>query len=450
MITYKDTEKLIYNKSHFYKFTRISFDYAFQKRFYHKECNLFNLKTFSSPKVPQWIQEKNSLSNIYKNLVVIDLEHELGEKMILDYLEKYTLPNGTKLKESFVSHSLREYLLYDFKLKSFMYCIELEMDTSFVTDEGEIYLDGEEKIDFYNCIRELIVDTGENKDRNFLDSAHDIAKSKILSLINICYNLTPNSMTIRPNSGNITVVTVHEPEKPHLSSAMFQTNRVAERIEYANEIIELNESLYCFNGRFHTITTHQPEKAFHFIPVTYHAQFVWCYLDVLEEVVENVNIELQGREQFTLGENHKQLISALVTKIQLFSYHNEQFKKSIEIEYEQTYKKFEDAWQLASSQLALKEYISHLDDYLSRVQMEENEKIGQKQNGILYIISLLQILAFISIWTDFLSLLHDYGDPLVDLDSLTDLLSLINMGMPLVLIGVSFFLLFLGFKSKKK
>ncbi|MFI3254158.1 MAG: hypothetical protein R3Y63_07435 [Eubacteriales bacterium] len=451
MPIYKDMEKPTCDTVQFFAFTKIGMEYQLQKKFFHKECKLEQLKYLDSKQPPEWVKEKRGLSRIYDNLIVLDTETLQGKEILTSYFQGFSFPNGKTGADYFKSESLKEHLLYDFKLKSFMHSIEFSFALPEITEKKAVILKDSQgnEVDFYNCVRNAIVDTGENQNRQFIEHSQNASYKTIKEVVHSVYQLQIPDLITRINSGNITVVTVHDGSQEMVEESLLETNKLAERIEYFNDLIHLNDCTCSFNGRFQTIITQKRDKQFHFLPITYQAQFVWSYLDTMEELIENLNVERQGYKQFTLTENHKGLISSMVEKIQILSYQNEIFKKSIENEYDLVYKKFEFSWQLETTMLAKKEFIAHLNDYLSRVQMEESEELAEKQNKILYIISLLQVLAFISIWGDFLSLISDYGGPAIDMEEISHTIGLVNTTLPLVLIGVSCLLLVVGFKSKK-
>ncbi len=462
MSTLVDMEKPTYNKLtlHFFMFCRIETTFEFQHIFYPKECDLMELKKLNSSLTPEWIKNKEEFSKIYNNLLVIDIlqnENEELKKYFSDYIFE---SNGIQLSEYFEQSSLRQYILYDIKLKSFMHSIEFELNLPLETVSGNdvsfLLSNNGKKEDLYNCVRNGIVKIKDNDNSLFLENSLCQAFKTITQMIKVGYNLEiqQDQFYVPTHSGNITVEIIQHGKaelQENVADAFVRLNQLAERIEYFDSKIKLNQCVCSFNGRFHSIITCNANQKFHFIPITFQAQLVWSYLETMAGVIENINIQLQDKTRLKSGIGNMHLISAIIEKIQILSYDNEVFKRSIENEADMVYKKFEESWHLMESLKAEEKYVNNLTDYLNRVHMEaENEK-SERQNKILFVISLLQLLAVISIWGDFLSLEDTYGILLFDIFGydLSAVAGIINSLMPILLIIISFVLLIKVFYKKK-
>ncbi len=441
-----------------YMFLGVQTTYAFQKTFYHKGCDLQTLQGFATPNLPEWVAEKNRLSSVYAKLLVSDIVAPCFPALA-QYLNGYRFcADDAVLGAHLCPDDFRQYLLYNIKLKSFIHAMEIVFDfpAAYFTDGGVITLrdaDGE-SVDLYNCLRNGIVRISDGPVSDFVTQAEEAAFSKIAEIFSVSYGLTlrKDQMLATTDSGNITVVTAHKNQiqAQAICDTVFATNRAAERIEYFDNDAHLYNCDCLFNGRFQSIVTASPERQFHFIPITYQAQFTWSYLSMLSNTIENLNLALQSKKHAELSVENKHLISAMIEKNQILAYEDEMFKRSIENEYDLVYKKFEDAWHLDSSLQAQEKYISNLSDYLNRAHMEESEHINLRQNKTLFIISLLQILAFISIWSDFLDLGAEYGDPIVHWLGIdfSGVLQVLSMILPLVLVIITTALAISSFRKK--
>lgn len=405
-----------------------------QKEFLYKNCNLQELMKFKTQNSPEWINEYNAVSNIYKNIIVsyidetpiIEMQTYLKNFKFIDFEE-----DDKTLDQYLKSESVKQYTIYDFKLKIFNYAVELvlELPLNLLNNKKllEVYNINNNELenkDLYNCIRECIVKTESNENEAFITKSNEMAIKKVREIINKGYNLSINidDFIIRSNTGNITAVSVieesNQSKKDTFEEIIFNTNMTAERLEYRNkEFTEIYGCKCLFNGRFHTIITYDIEKENHFINTTYYAQFVWSYLNIMSYIIENLNISLQEEKHLTLSQENKNLISTMSEKINILSYEIDKFKFSIEYEYEHTYKQFEDSWLLKSTLVSQEKYISNLNSYLSQVQAEYDNVSDIKQNNILFVISMLQLLAMVSVWCDFLDLTNYDETPFTDLIS---------------------------------
>ncbi len=457
--TSKDTEKLISNnvQLNIFMFSCVETTYDVQKKFYHKGCDLNDIKNLSTNNIPNWIVEKNKFSNIYTNLVAIDIDdNHISD--LRKYFEGYTFVSNNKTLQSFfVEDKFRQYILYNVKLKTFMHAIEIVVDlpADMFNNAGIINLtdNNNQEIDLYNCIRNCIVKVSDVEMSEFIKKSEDSVFDKVVKVLNTGYHMAihKEQLHITSDSGNITIAAQYNDinQFKQIETTLFATNKLAERLEYFDNEVSIHNCKCLFNGRFHTLVT-PVGKQYHFIPITYHAQFVWSYLSMASNTIENLNIALQSKKHLELSKANKHMISAMIEKIQILSYDNEAFKRSIENEYDLIYKKFETSWHLASSLEAEEKYINNLNDYLNRAHMEESERINLRQSNILFVISLLQVLAFISIWSDFLDLGEKYGLPFFEMMGIdfAGISRAFSVALPLILIATSLILLVSSFRKK--
>lgn len=445
-------EKHICNdlKLSIYTFGNVSLSYELKKKFLHKECDIKKLQSLNSPNTPKWLSYKNDISSVYKDLIVIDIE---TANLPTEYYENYKLDDEPLL--NYINQAgCRQYLTYDVSLKTFDYVTEATMlipaekckDVIMVNDNYGT------ELDLYNCIRNSHVKTHENENDIYISSYIKNICDKVENVIKDIYDMdAKEQLEIPCNSGNITIVISGDQVENH-SDSFFQTNRKAERIEYHTELIEISDHICSFNGRFQTIISKFREKEYHFVPVAYQAQKVWSFLSSMSSTIDCFNLALQEQTHLDITEENKRLISSMIEKSEVLLYKNSSFKSSMEKEYDYTYKKFEENWHLETTLQAQEKYIQSLDGYLSRALDRKNEKANERQNKILFVISLLQILAFISVWTDALELFREYASPIVDFLGINfrGLVSIISVLLPITLMIISSILLINELKKNRE
>ncbi len=440
-------------------FARVEPTNNFQKSFYHKECDMQALNALKSKQIPKWVEDKNIFSDLYKNIAVLDIADNQFSHLKDYYKQFHFKGEQTGIDEYILENEFRQYILYNLKLKFFMYSIEMvfEFPIEHFTNEDVIKVaNGNAELDLYNCFRNGMIQTTDSPTTLFVEHSSKAVKKVVAGFVNSVYKMhaSGNDFFMGSDCGNITIVALFEDEqlKSKVENSIMCTNKFAERLEYFDNHVSLYGCECLFNGRFQTIITTQPKRQYHFVPITFQAQFTWSYLVIVENTIEHLNVRLQESSHVKAANENKLLIGAMIEKIQILSYDNEVFKRSIENEYDLIYKKFEDSWHLNSSLEAAEKYIANLNDYLNRAHMEESERISLKQNQTLFVISLLQVLAFVSIWSDFLDLGTEYGVPFSHLISvdLSSFLNTLNMFLPIILISITLVLLVSSFKKTKR
>ncbi len=61
------------------------------------------------------------------------------------------------------------------------------------------------------------------------------------------------------------------------------------------------------------------------MPITYQTQFIWGYLKMLSNLIENINLEMQEKDVNTLNDELKDIINSLIKKVQILDYDNSMF-----------------------------------------------------------------------------------------------------------------------------
>lgn len=137
--------------------------------------------------------------------------------------------------------------------------------------------------------------------------------------------------------------------------------------------------------------------------------------------------------------NTKQLIHQLdeiINFSEMFLLFNEEFKLSIEGDYHLLYRHIENRWSIPQNLKQTKQFISFLKEFIQREHQQKSSRVDEKRNYILFIIALVQIITIISVWNDYLNLLHAYKshDIFFDIISTAEAFSMMNMLLPITLV----------------
>lgn len=212
---------------------------------------------------------------------------------------------------------------------------------------------------------------------------------------------------------------------------------------------------YSFNGRFHTIILKNEQDYFRFQPLQFHIQYMWFLVERYNKLMNNINLDLMQEDSLKKLQKYTKIIHTLINKIELLSLHDSDFKHSIEVDYQTIYKKNEERWSIQALLQSSKQYINFFKDYLDRLFSQKNELFQKKQNYILLFISLVQILALISVWTDYLSIankenIKNIDTRIMDIFHTSSTLLSFNIYLPVILLGsVGILVLYLFVRNNK-
>jgi len=235
-----------------------------------------------------------------------------------------------------------------------------------------------------------------------LDTLHKIS----VSLTND--SLAREDFCVVDNTGNITNITdcsnLNDSEYQQCKAVLLKINRSAERLRHPQEPIELEEgSIYSFNGRFHTILIKRPDERYRYVPIQFQMQRMWFYLRSLFSFLTNLN------DQFFLftdasvkNLDYINLVEAVTNRVQNIRVMNEQFKSDIETDRVSIYDQIEKNWNIENLLAEMLRYVDSQKDALQRLYLKLNEKSNDRQSRILFIISIIQIAALLSVWGSYI------------------------------------------------
>ncbi|MCL2529443.1 MAG: hypothetical protein FWE41_03830 [Coriobacteriia bacterium] len=420
------------------------------------------LEVYKTDGDPSWLnafkQHSESFSTI-ASITVRELDSTVGNNGFRDSI---TDPD---LQSHIVFDEVKCYLLFDYK--SFSWVISYEIPCSLDLSELAEFLEVNEagaldNTDLYNRIRNLMVRSESNPKINewiarFENRALDTLHKISVSLTND--SLAREDFCVVDNTGNITNITdcsnLNDSEYQQCKAVLLKINRSAERLRHPQEPIELEEgSIYSFNGRFHTILIKRPDERYRYVPIQFQMQRMWFYLRSLFSFLTNLN------DQFFLftdasvkNLDYINLVEAVTNRVQNIRVMNEQFKSDIETDRVSIYDQIEKNWNIENLLAEMLRYVDSQKDALQRLYLKLNEKSNDRQSRILFIISIIQIAALLSVWGSYIELLNEAKlsetSALIQLFGSIDNLLLFNTILPIFLILGIALMLYLAFFKKK-
>ena len=410
---------------------------------------------------PEWLRRFNNLSRVYASFFVLDPD-PVDVSILSDQLKDQFLVNGKlSLSPHLITSQVCAYLVYDYRLMYFNLIYELGFQ--FALDDLTNYLkfnpDAVLKMDLYNTVRNLLVkESDAGVPATWVTETQRSAREKISWIFNTAYHCDCDceSVCILNNTGNITNVVTQEGLSEEcyrdLASRFVSLNNAAERLSnYSEPLFLSNDQIYHFNGRFHTILLRDAVDRYRYIPIQFHIQFMWFYLNGINEIMEKLNNEIIGDDTLKNLESQNRFIDTLIHKVEILSLHNANFKTAIEIDNERVYRQIGPKWNVEQLLRTSNRYIAFFKDYLQRIYTRKTSRTEHKQNVILAFISILQLIALISVWNDYIALLNeenlDKANELLFLFSRYEYLRYFNIFSP-VLIALIIIGLFLFFRRK--
>lgn len=309
---------------------------------------------------------------------------------------------------------------------------------------------------FYKLIRQALVKEENNSPLGLW--ARQIRNDSTRFIFNtFCKNLPKQlkieqdqSSSIENNTGNITFHFKVSPEQCEFSSKILLCNQIAELKKFNRTTIENNKNLvYAFHGRFHTIISNDSRTIFQYFPIQMHAQYVWFFTNYHMEVVDKLRLDSSDAQKYSRKKFLKfiKITDECVHKAEMLNFSNEAFKVGIELDRQDVYEKIEAAWGI---ELAVAETRNNAGfrDYLDRGYNSLVEQSTRRQNNILFLISCMQILSLVSIWSDYLGLnkIKEFEEKTGLIKDSDGFITLISTWSPILLGGlivVMFFYVFL-------
>ena len=168
-------------------------------------------------------------------------------------------------------------------------------------------------------------------------------------------------------------------------------------------------------------------------------QYMWFLVGYYNHVMNSINLELMQYASIKKLEKYSKTIHFMINKIELLNSHDNNIKYKMEIDYTTIYAKNEIKWSIPMMLNASRDYVKYFNDYLDRIFKYKNDLSQKKQNKILLMISILQLIALISVWNDYLSLLNPQNlqldEGIINFFGNTENLLLINYEIPLIIMA---------------
>ena len=311
---------------------------------------------------------------------------------------------------------------------------------------------GASRHDLYNTLRNVFVNSdGIEEKAAWVADAEAEAKRRIVQTVAVLsgVSLALDDVNVVESNGNVTNFFipqgVADEDMGKLRAQLGRTNRYAERIdEDVDPVFEDGHVLYLFKGRFHTIVLDDARKEIQYMPIQFHAQYLWCYLSTMSALVRDAEDSMLAKKFGKSSRKDSLSMDAIINSVQYTVFMNAGFKRAIESDGELIFKKVEKLWHLESSLGQLERFSEHLSGHLQRAYQRFSSDAERRQSNALFLLSALQILALLSVWTDYLSLLKgDTVAAVMRLDPFSfvfggaDALLGFNVALPIVLIGFS-------------
>jgi len=262
-------------------------------------------------------------------------------------------------------------------------------------------------LNFYQQIRGMLVEdsTKTSEIRSWAKSIRQEAIEKTEQMLDITKGANSQAR-ILPSTGNITCLAkTSDTEHKQLIQQLLEINTKAERLPGTVNKIDIQDGIFSFNGRFHTlvIKNNNENENYRYIPILYHMQFIWSQLRRLNSSLEDMSRFISNKQVKEL-KNHVDTANKLVNHSNYLKQIHESFKLSLERDNEDIYCKIQGRWNIENMLLNVCCYSDSLNTFIEKSYHRKNIAQQQKQNNSLLLIGVLQIIALISVWADYLQI----------------------------------------------
>jgi hypothetical protein len=356
-----------------------------------------------------WFENFREKNNVYKYLYrlkntdnsnnsfsLLELENELKEQK--NYI------NDVDISKYLLKESSDYAVYFDIRLSYFI--IVYDLDFSFPETIFKKLLVG--KTNLYIEMRKWFVqDSHESELLEWVVSTRkDVKKLIVLFSKQFTFQLQNNQLEIPKSTGNITYF--YNDALYSLQKQIIKVNESAERLYIHKEAIYKDDRVEVyFYGRFHSIFVKGEESYHRYMPIQFHIQYVWYILLYFNNIMDELNLKLLENDEDFLVKKDMHIIDKIINKIQMLGIINERFCSAIEVDNDKIYQKIASLWNLNKNLKNSKEYMIFFKDFIEREYTKKISQAQKKQNQILFIISILQIAALISVWNDYLTLLNE-------------------------------------------
>lgn len=255
-----------------------------------------------------------------------------------------------------------------------------------------------------------------------------------------------SAVTFPPNCGNMSFFFI--PDEPRalapfdqnpLCARLLQLGARDERVAaMENDALCADELCYYFEGRFHTIIVRDESQVARYMPIQFHAQSTWAYLRAMHSVVCEVEDAcIRG----AVSAREEEYMDGVINNVQYELFLNAEFARSMQADAS-ILAYVDRKWSLTPSLNQLEVFVENLSGYLQRSYQRRASTSSRRQEVALFALSLLQLIALVSVWGDYLSLVSEYGEkdfsvfPFA-LFASENALQAFNIALPLVLVVAS-------------
>ncbi len=382
-----------------------------------KKINLQKLRELSIPNSSIWLDRFIHNYEVYKDLYEIQLP-EIEADLKKDFYRSFhplNKRNKTLKLSKYLSDS-KAALYFD---PRFVYFILIyHIDFEIPVDVLESFLDykpqedNEDNKDFYNVVRDTFVrDSKKHKMGSWGIEVQDKALETARQTLNMIYSTEVfiGDLSILVSSCNISNFVL---AKEHINNKKFvkkliDLNIFAEKLTSNSTIKPLyNEMVYfSFHGRFHTIIVKNDSDFNRFQPLQFHIQYMWFLLERYNEIMSRINRTLLETDSEKRIGKYVSVIHTMINKIEFLRLHDMNFKHAIEVDID-IYEQNETKWSIAKLLDGLRGYVTYFKDYMERLYNRKNTVFQKRLNFILIAISFMQLLALVSVWNDYLSMVN--------------------------------------------
>ena len=417
--------------------------------------------SYATDNTSAWLETFQDIGNAYQSLSTLKIAYPSALMLVQDLKDPRYFVNGSlSLVEHFVPDETSASLHFDQHTQTFIlvYCIVLKTDAKTLQVLSET---AEPKGDFYNTIRKLVVrERVDDAISQWASHVEDASIETARSFIRDAYGIKTipdDAIVIKTNTGNITnfVSTTITTDLDIVQQKFIKLNDYAERRDYSDKPIELNDgTLYYFNGRFHTIFLVKDYDIMRFVPIQFHMQYMWIYTLEMYALMDYVSKEMIVRSSQKKLKKLNSLIDAIIQKVQYLSLFHDNFKRALEADNKNVYEKIERLWHINSTLEGTEQYVVNFKDYLSRKHLAYTSRVNHRQSNILFLISMLQMISLVGVWSSYISLIdrtdfesHDF---LLRIFGSQQNILRFNMYLPIFFMGLILMLIISGYINRKK
>ncbi|OUN87967.1 hypothetical protein [[Collinsella] massiliensis] len=318
-------------------------------------------------------------------------------------------------------HSMRSDLLFDSNTMQWLLLHEMKLSIPIEVMDSAATVRSEDPCsrNWYAALRDCLVRSSDDQPDNrapWIQSAEDAARLAICSYFYQLkrYSLNPHGVRFPPNCGNLSFFYVPDhpealsPYSDHeLCSRIARLGHNVERIDSNEDDALRKERLYYdFGGRYHTIIVDSQDAIMRYMPLQFHAQYCWAYLRTAHTLVCDMEDALVME---SLSKQDEDYLDRIINNIHYEQFLYAEFSRSVQADTE-ILAYIDRKWSLTLSLTQLEQFANNLAGTLERSLQRSAGKTARRQEIALFALSLIQLIALVSVWADYLNLVETYGD----------------------------------------